>query len=145
MEQFERQAVLDEEHLKLLWIGYLILGVLNLGFAFFPLIYVAFGLFFALADLPSAPGEGPPPQLLGWLFVVVGLVVSAGLMTVAALKLLTARAIRQRRNPTLCMITAAISCLTVPFGTVLGVATFLVLSRPTVKRLFSSARPSPWY
>jgi hypothetical protein len=34
---------------------------------------------------------------------------------------------------------AAISCLEMPYGTALGVFTLMVLSRPSVQRLFSSA------
>jgi hypothetical protein len=36
----------------------------------------------------------------------------------------------------LCMVTAGISCLGIPYGTVLGIFTFLVLSRPSAIALF---------
>jgi len=35
------------------------------------------------------------------------------------------------------MIVAGITCLSVPIGTVLGVFTLLVLSRPSVKQMFA--------
>jgi hypothetical protein len=33
-------------------------------------------------------------------------------------------------------VTAAISCLEVPYGTLLGVLTFMVMARPSVRALF---------
>jgi hypothetical protein len=37
-----------------------------------------------------------------------------------------------------CFVVAAIECIFMPFGTVLGVFTIIVLSRPSVKALFQS-------
>jgi hypothetical protein len=38
----------------------------------------------------------------------------------------------------LCMITAGLSCLEMPYGTALGVMTFVVLSRPSVRQEFDA-------
>ena len=37
-----------------------------------------------------------------------------------------------------CFVVAAIECILIPFGTVLGVFTIIALSRPSVKVLFES-------
>ena len=42
----------------------------------------------------------------------------------------------------LCQITAGLSCLEIPYGTVLGALTFVVLARPSVAALFRGA-PDP--
>jgi hypothetical protein len=69
------------------------------------------------------------------------------LIAMAILKLLTAQYIKRRRSRAFCMVVAAISCLEIPYGTLLGVFTFLVLGRNSVRGLFepptsaSSQRP----
>jgi hypothetical protein len=52
---------------------------------------------------------------------------------------LAGRAIRRRENYTFCVIVAALSCMLMPFGTVLGVLTIVVLMRPSVKEMFGRA------
>ena len=37
----------------------------------------------------------------------------------------------------ICIVMAALACLSMPFGTVLGVFTIIVLARPSVQALFS--------
>ena len=56
----------------------------------------------------------------------------------AVLKLMTAIRLKERRSRLLCLIPAGISCLEVPWGTVLGVMTFIVLGRPSVRELFDA-------
>lgn len=41
------------------------------------------------------------------------------------------------------MISAALSCLGIPYGTLLGVATFIVLGRPRSEAMFEGA-PLPY-
>lgn len=141
MDDFERQRVLDEEHLRLLRIGYFISGGATAFVCLFGLLYVLMGLFFTFptAHMPSAPG-GPPPPPMGLIFVVMGacIVIFGGV--VAALKLFTARALGLRNAYTLCLITAGLSCLSIPYGTFLGICTFMVLARPSVRALFGVGR-----
>ena len=42
-----------------------------------------------------------------------------------------------------CLVVAAIECLFIPFGTVLGVFTIVVLNRSSVRSLFRDGRPKP--
>jgi hypothetical protein len=42
-----------------------------------------------------------------------------------------------RKHYTFCLVMAGVECLFMPFGTVLGVFTILVLNRQTVKELFT--------
>jgi nitrogen fixation/metabolism regulation signal transduction histidine kinase len=139
MTNDERQSILDEEHLRLLRIGYFVAGAAHLFFALIPLIYVAIGIGIATAGVsPSRPGE-PSPAMVGVLLIVVGMLVSFLLGAVAVLQLIAARALGQRRSRLLCHIAAGASCLQMPWGVVLAVFTFIVLGRESVKQLFEPA------
>jgi len=143
----ERQAVIDDEHLKLLSIAYVIAGAINAFFSVFGLLYALMGAFIgsAIARFLSQPGQ-PPPELMGWFFGIFGLAIFISMVALAALKFLAAHRIKARRSRTLCMVVAALTCFGVPYGTALGVWTLIVLSRPSVARLFESqpAEPKPW-
>lgn len=143
--QNERQAFLDDEHLKLLSIGYIIAGAISAVFSIFGLLYAFMGLFFGtlIAKLPSQPGQAPPPEFMGWFFGLFGLGIFLALVTFAVLKFLAAQRLKARRSRTFCMVVAALSCFEIPYGTALGVCTFIVLLRPSVARLFEPPPAAP--
>jgi hypothetical protein len=136
--QEERQSIIDDEHLKLLSIAYVIAGATNAFFSVFGLLYVFMGVVFstAIAKLPAQTGQPPPPEFIGWFFGCFGLAFFVGMGTVATLKFLAAHRIKVRRSRTLCLVVAGLTCFEVPYGTALGVWTLIVLSRPSVTRLF---------
>lgn len=138
MDEAQRQAVIDGEHLRLLRIGYFISAGLSALFAAIGLLYAGLGAFVGtiVAHAPATPGNAPPPEI-GWIFGLFGLGFMLLSGTITALKLRTAWCLRQRRSRGLCLVTAAISCLEMPYGTALGVFTFMTLSRPSVLQLFS--------
>ena len=70
--------------------------------------------------------------------LVTTLIVSAVVLAVvSAVHLLVVGVmIRKRRWWTFCYLTGWGECLMFPFGTILGIFTILVLSRPSVKRVF---------
>ena len=59
----------------------------------------------------------------------------------AGLNLVAGRSLTRKQNLTLIQILAGLSCLHVPYGTALGVLTFMVLGRPTVRALFEGKDP----
>ena len=134
----DQQATLDLEHLRLLRIGYLISGATNAAWACFPIIHITIGLFMLFGGFPAGPSKpGEPDQrFVGLLFIAIGGIISSMFAIGAALKLLAARRIRERRSKTFCLAVAALSCLGIPYGTALGVFTFVVLARPSVAQLF---------
>ena len=136
MSDSTTQDILDEEHLRLLRIGWLISAAANLLWALFPLIYVAMGVFFIIA--PMGSGKDAPPREIGYLFGGIGLVISLAMAGLTTLKFLAARAIAHRRSKILIFATAGISCLGIPWGTVIGVLTFIVMARPSVARRFGT-------
>jgi hypothetical protein len=84
-----RQAIIDDEHLRLLPIGYQIAAGFNALFSLFGLFYVFMGLFFSQV-VPKFPqsnnqADQPPPAFFGWLFAGIGLVFMTILISLAIL------------------------------------------------------------
>jgi ABC-type transport system involved in multi-copper enzyme maturation permease subunit len=133
-----RQAIIDEEHLKLLSIGYLVSAGVAALFSLFGLLYVIMGVTMGIifSEAAKKANESSPPAFIGWVFGIVGIVIFLLLIAMALLKFQTARCIKRRRSRAFCMVVGAISCLEIPYGTLLGVFTFLVLGRNSVKGLF---------
>lgn len=138
-EEFE-QKIRDEEHLKLLSLGYKVSAGFTVFFSLFALLYVFIGLMLAVTPFqtPSQNDVGPPPPALGWFFAGISFGGFAYFVTLAILKWFTAQYIKQRRSLLFCQFIAAISCLEIPYGTLLGVLTFIVTSRPSVKSIFKN-------
>ena len=143
MDSTERQHVIDEEQLRLLRIGYLTMGGVAVFTGLFGLLYALMG--FMIVHLPmqaQQPGQ-PPPEVIAWFFASFGLAFMLAAGVYALLAFLSARALRQRRSRILCLFTAAVSCLYIPFGTLLGVFTFIALGRPSVLGLFAAGHAEP--
>jgi hypothetical protein len=123
----------DGEHLRLLSILYYIWGGLAACGSCFTIIYaVVMGAVFTAAGQTA---NGPPPWLGGVLFVILSIVFVL-VFALAALTIWTGFNLSRRRHYVLCMVVAAINCLSFPLGTALGVFTIVVLGRPSVKPLF---------
>jgi hypothetical protein len=131
-----QQEIVDSEHLRLLRIGYFVSAATNLLWVFFPLIYVAMGALMLFGAFDGAKPSDAPPKVVGLVFMSIGIAISLIMASFTVLKLLTAQAIGKRKWKGLIFATAAISCLGVPWGTALGVLTFLVLTRPSVASQF---------
>jgi len=76
---------------------------------------------------------------MGMIFGVLGVGLFVLMLSLGLAKLHTARQLKKRQSKTFCMVVAAISCLGIPWGTVLGVFTFMVLGRERVARQFGIA------
>ena len=141
-----RQTIIDEEHLKLLSIGYVVSGSMSALFSLMGLLYAGMGVMvFTLGAAEAKNGPKPsqaPPVELAWFFGVFGLILFFALVAVALCKFKAAHCIKKRTGRTFCMVVAAISCFAIPYGTLLGVFSFMVLFRPSVAKLFESSRPA---
>jgi hypothetical protein len=127
----------DIEYLRLLSIFHYVVGGIAALFACFPIIYIAVGVL-ALYAPGSMDAEGDAlPVLFGWIFIVVG----GGLILVgwafAVFTMIAGRYLARQTHYLFCMVMAAIECIFMPFGTVLGVSTIIVLSKPAVKKMFA--------
>ena len=143
-EDAVRQAIADEEHLKLLFLGFLVSAGVTAAFSLFGLLYVFMGIFMnvAFSRLPpsASHSNAAPPAFIGWIIALIGLGFLLLGMTVALLKVRTAFCIKRRKSRIFCMVIAGISCLEIPYGTLLGVLSFMVLGRESVAALFASAQ-----
>lgn len=134
----------DLEHLKLLAIGHYVLGGMVALFGFFPLIYVFLGALVIAA--PTRPGETPPPTAVAWGFIAFGLIFSLVIWSLGSALIYSGRQIAGHRKYTFCLVMAALACLTfAPIGTLLGIFTFVVLFRESVKQLFKGGMPGTAY
>jgi len=138
--EYVRQEIVDHEHLRLLGIGYLVSGVLDALFSLLGVLYMGMGVLFSklAATAASTNAQGPPPEIVGWIFGFLGLGFFIVMMVSFALKMQAYRCLTRRRSRIFCMMVAALSCIWIPYGTILGVFTFIVLSRASVIRLFEA-------
>lgn len=133
----ERQAIVDEEHLRLLPITYWVMSCVTAFLALYGLVYVGMGAIFGFASMAETSSSGEEfPLAFGLIFIVLGLgfLILGGVVT--ALQIMTGVWIRRRRHRIACLVIAGLSCLSVPFGTMIGVFTFITLLRPSVVALF---------
>jgi hypothetical protein len=131
----------NAEHLRLLAIFHYVVAGLGALFSFFPLLYTTVGAIFIFAARhgPTKPGEDVPPEFLGWIFAVLGSLLFLIGLAMAICILIAGRGLAHCKRYSFALVMACIECLFVPFGTILGVFTIIVLSRESVKGLFSTA------
>jgi hypothetical protein len=143
MVDAEVQNIIDQEHLKILSIAYLVSGATNAFFSLFGLLYAFMGVFMGsmMSAIPNRPGQAPPPEFIGWFFGLFGLGFFVLMMTFGILKFVASRRLKQHRSRIFCMIVAGLSCVEIPYGTLLGIFTFMVLSRPSIMQRFSGNEP----
>jgi hypothetical protein len=144
----ERQAIVDQEHLRLLPVFYWVLGGFDIFVGLYGLIYVAMGVLFASVPFQSGSSRADaPPEFFAWFFVAMGVAFMLGFGVFATLKILAGLWIKRRTHRTACLVIAGITCLSMPFGTLVGVFTFIVLLRASVTALFGApaapAGPAP--
>ena len=136
----------DEEQLQLLAIFHYVVAGLAALFSFFPLLYTTVGAIFIFAARhgTAKPGEDLPPEFLGWIFAVLGSLLFLIGITMAICILIAGRSLALRKRYLFVLVMACVECLFIPFGTILGVFTIVVLSRESVRGLFSTtATPAP--
>ena len=128
----------DEEHLRLLSIFHYVVGGMTALFACFPCIHLGLGIALVTGMLPVQPGQQRMDLLIGWIFIVVASVIILVGWSLAIAILFAGRFLVRRTQYMYCFVVAAIECIFMPFGTILGVFTIIVLSQPSVKVLFQT-------
>jgi hypothetical protein len=141
-----RQSIIDGEHLKLLSLGYLVSAGVSAFYSLFGLLYVFLGMMMSttLSHSPQTPAnsaQAPSPEFVGWIFASIGLAFFLIAMAVTAARFRAAWCIKHRKSRLFCMVIAGIGCLEFPYGTVLGIFSFLVLGRDSVVGLFCPKPP----
>ncbi len=129
----------DADHLNLLSVFHFVgAGLALLGVFFLVVHFIVFQTLFSNPTFWANSKQGPPPaELMGafkWLYLLIALwFVASGV-----LNLLSGWFLRTRKHRTFSLVVAAINCLHMPLGTLLGVFTFLVLLRDTVRQSYEA-------
>lgn len=125
----------DRDHLRLLAIfHYVFAGLGVCGLSFVVLHYTFLNTMMSMEQAKGRP-DAPPDafmEIFIWIYVIMAAVCLTGMI----LNVMSARFLKARRNRTFCMVVAGLNVLQVPFGTMLGVFTLLVLARDSVRRAF---------
>lgn len=146
------QELTDVENLKVLTLCHFILGGVTALFSCVFILYIVIGLMlahnpnaFTPAPTTSAPSSASVPAALGfpptmgYLFAVIGTLAVLGGWTLGGLTAYAGRCMQARRRYLYILIIAGCNCaFMMPLGTVLGVFTFIVMARPTVRALFNT-------
>jgi hypothetical protein len=133
------QQNIDIDHLNLLSIFHFVgAGFAALGTVVMILECVFMHFIFASPALWENQRQPPPPEGLFALMSIMYGVIAVWCIISMILNLLSGIFLRARENRTFSFVVAAINCLHMPLGTVLGVFTIIVLSRPSVRELYES-------
>ena len=124
----------DEQYLNLLGIFHYVVGGITACFACIPIIHLVLGLAMLSGKFD---GSDPPPPFLGWIIVIIASTFILIGAVLAATIILAGRRLRQRRSYNFCFVLACIECIFMPFGTVLGVFTIILLHKDSVRQLFT--------
>jgi hypothetical protein len=134
----------DDQHLQLLSIFHYVVGGLAALFALFPVIHLAMGIGMATGAFPAESSE--EAEMLRWmggLFTCFAGAFILGFLALAGCVIAAGVFLARRVRYTFCLVAAGVECVFMPFGTVLGVFTLIVLLRDSVKAKFGAAPPRP--
>jgi len=147
------QRAVDRDHLNVLAIFHFVVAALAIvGIAFLFLHYTLMSSVFehpgfwqpqhtaGATPLPH-PSEVHPPQfpahffaIFKWFYVVAGVCLLLAFVG----NLFSGFFLRARKHRVFSLVVAGLDCLQIPFGTVLGVFTIVVLARESVMELYRS-------
>lgn len=161
------QARIDAENVDLLALFHYMLGAITIVFSSFFIMHIVMGVIMAhnpsaFFPAPSAyippsahsptPGAAPTPiptalgfpPAMGYMFATMGTIFVLGGWTLGGLTIYAGRCLKRRTNYVFIQVVAGLNCAFVQLiGTALGVFTFIVLNRPTVKALFERSNGGP--
>lgn len=147
----EAARAVTRERLRLLSIAYYISGVLGAIFVSFLLIHLC--VFTAISFMPESafqsgnqhpstqsspqrvqktPSACPPVIIFRIVAGVIGVVILCG-WALGGFTFYAGRCIAKRRNRTFVLVMAGVNCIWLPYGLLLGIATFLTLGADDAK------------
>ncbi len=127
----------DEEHLKLLGIFHYVCAGMMMLFSLIFIFHAVIGLVMLINPQAfESPDGDMPPKAIGLLFAIMGTCPMIFGWTLGILTIVSGRMIQRKRRRTFSLVIAGINCLWMPFGTILGVFTIIVLLRESVIMLY---------
>jgi hypothetical protein len=131
----------NEQYLNLLAIFHYVVGGLTALFACFPVFHLTMGLSMLIGGFGPIPDEDFPVRLFGLMFVLIPAVIILLGWALAGFMVAAGYYLHKRQKHTLCLVVAGVECIFMPFGTVLGILTIVLLVQPSVRALFEGTSP----
>lgn len=98
--------------------------------------HLVIGILMIVSPETMASDGDAPPAFVGYLFAGIGgLFLLLGLALSACI-IYSGRLLRNQKMHTFSFVVACVECIFMPFGTVLGIFTIIVLSKDSVKKLY---------
>jgi hypothetical protein len=136
------QRNIDTDHLNLLSIFHFVgAGFACLGILFLIMHFAFMHFMFTNPTFWQNQRQPPPPPEFFQMFnVIIWFYLFAGLFLLASaiLNVLSGIFLRMRKYRTFSFVVAAIDCLHIPLGAILGIFTIVVLSRESVRELYET-------
>jgi hypothetical protein len=126
----------DVKQVELLSMFHYILGGITALFSCLPFLHLFMGIAMVTGKFFNDGKGTPPPDFFGWFFIVAGAVGIVLGWSLAVCMLLAGRKLKRHQSRTFCTVVAAIECVFMPFGTILGVFTLMALNKDSVRALF---------
>ncbi|HYQ45509.1 MAG TPA: hypothetical protein VER11_26160 [Polyangiaceae bacterium] len=128
----------DDSQLRLLATLHYVLAGLSAFFSSFFLFHVAWGIsIWRGVPLFPGPAHGGAPVPLGIMITFMGTAAVVVGWAFAGCLIVAGRSLAARTRYSFCLVVAGVACLLCnPLGMGLGIFTFIVLFRPSVKQLF---------
>jgi hypothetical protein len=132
----------SHKYLNILGAFHFVVAAIIALVACFPILHLTVGIAM-LADPAFAPPEADLPATFGVMFrlmpyffiAIAGSIILGGWLLALAVAF-AGLSLLQRRRHTYCLVMGGVECAFTPIGTVLGVFTLLVLTRPETRPLF---------
>jgi hypothetical protein len=155
--EVENQIIV-RERLRLLALGYYVKGAMGAVFISFLLFHFVFLLGFSFipesawnpppkpattaeslsvtpSPSPRPVNQGPPVVMFRIFAAVIGVIILLG-WTFGALTIYAGRCVQKRQHRTFIYVMAGLNCPLIPWGTLLGIATFMLLQTPVARSEF---------
>jgi len=157
LSEAEEQLII-RERLRWLAIGFYVKGAVNAIFVSFLIFHFVFFLGFSFmpesawnpppkpattaqslsvtpSPSPRPINPGPPVIMLRIFAGMIGVIILLG-WTLGGLTIYAGRCVHRRTHRTFIYVMAALNCPFMPWGTLLGIATFMLLATPVARREF---------
>lgn len=127
------------ENLRILGAFYYVVACFAAMIALIPMIHLAIGSILLIVSSFN-PKEMFPLGLVGGVFVAVAAFLILLGATFGTCLFFAGRFLRQTRHYYYCLVMGGVACVFFPWGTILGVFTLILLSKPEVKELFKDGK-----
>ena len=152
------EQIIVRERLRLLAIGFYVKGAVGAAFISFLLFHFVFLLGFSFmpesawnppprsvttsqslsvtpSPSPRPVNQGPPVIMFRIFAGVIGVIILLG-WTFGALTIYAGRCVQKRTHRVFILVMGGLNCALIPWGTLLGIATFMLLQTPMARREF---------